>query len=123
MAIMKSGGSNALVNHCLKLGIVTDVVAAVAAGVNLVALYGAISEGSSKDGDDIGSGMGKSGGVPDGRVPDGGGVSDLVWEIMICGGGNGGGAKGSGGDTGNGDDTGSGDSIKGRVRRNLRSVA
>ncbi|GJT73070.1 hypothetical protein Tco_1032356 [Tanacetum coccineum] len=71
------------------------------------------AEGSSKDGDDIGYRMGKSGGVPDGRVPDGGGVSALVWEIMICGSVNDGGAKGSGGDTGNGYDTGSGDSIRG----------
>ncbi|GKB41365.1 hypothetical protein Tco_0886307 [Tanacetum coccineum] len=38
-------------------------------------------EGSSKDGDEVGSGMGKSGGVPDG------GVSALVWESMICGSG------------------------------------
>ncbi|GKE26971.1 hypothetical protein Tco_1442355 [Tanacetum coccineum] len=43
-------------------------------------------EGSSKDGDEVGNGMGKSGGVPDGGVPDGG-VSALVWESMIYGGG------------------------------------
>ncbi|GKF61820.1 hypothetical protein Tco_0181874, partial [Tanacetum coccineum] len=43
-------------------------------------------EGSRKDGDEVGSGMGKSGGVPNGGVPDGG-VSALVWESMICGGG------------------------------------
>ncbi|GKD35984.1 hypothetical protein Tco_1251493 [Tanacetum coccineum] len=39
------------------------------------------AEGSNKDGDEVGSGMGKSGGVLDG------GVSALVWESMICGGG------------------------------------
>ncbi|GKA32836.1 hypothetical protein Tco_0719203 [Tanacetum coccineum] len=39
------------------------------------------AEGSSKDGNEVGSGMGKSGGVPDG------GVSALVWESMICSGG------------------------------------
>ncbi|GKA13903.1 hypothetical protein Tco_0693549 [Tanacetum coccineum] len=37
------------------------------------------AEGSSKDGNEVGSGMGKSYGVPDG------GVSALVWESMICG--------------------------------------
>ncbi|GKG56847.1 hypothetical protein Tco_0582198, partial [Tanacetum coccineum] len=30
-------------------------------------------EGSSKDGDNVGAGMGRSGGVPDGGVPNGGG--------------------------------------------------
>ncbi|GJV96929.1 hypothetical protein Tco_1548506 [Tanacetum coccineum] len=38
-----------------------------------------IAEGTSKDGDEVDIGMGKSGGVPDG------GVSALVWEGMICG--------------------------------------
>ncbi|GKE01462.1 hypothetical protein Tco_1389445 [Tanacetum coccineum] len=39
------------------------------------------AEVTSKDGDEVDSGMGKSGGVPDG------GVSAMVWESMICGGG------------------------------------
>ncbi|GKG37958.1 hypothetical protein Tco_0457181, partial [Tanacetum coccineum] len=38
-------------------------------------------EVTSKDGNEVGSGIGKSGGVPDG------GVFALVWESMICGGG------------------------------------
>ncbi|GKG03418.1 hypothetical protein Tco_0311054, partial [Tanacetum coccineum] len=54
----------------------------------LSALWSA--EGSSKDGDDVGPGIGRSGGVPD-RV-----VSALVWESMICGGGE--------WETGSGDD-------------------
>ncbi|GKG59204.1 hypothetical protein Tco_0602913, partial [Tanacetum coccineum] len=37
-------------------------------------------ESRCKGGDEVGSGMGKSGGVPDGSV------SALVWESMICGG-------------------------------------
>ncbi|GJY36944.1 hypothetical protein Tco_0422322 [Tanacetum coccineum] len=36
-------------------------------------------EGSSNGGDDVGAGMGKSGGVPDD------GASDLVWESMMGG--------------------------------------
>ncbi|GKG13368.1 hypothetical protein Tco_0350328, partial [Tanacetum coccineum] len=50
--------------------------------------------------------MGKTGGVPNGEVPDSG-VSALVWESMICGGG-GGGDTGSGGEgiRGSGDDYG-----------------
>ncbi|GKE95365.1 hypothetical protein Tco_1580220, partial [Tanacetum coccineum] len=43
-------------------------------------------ESRCKGGDEVGSGMGKSGGVLDGGVPNGG-VSALVWESMICGGG------------------------------------
>ncbi|GJX24980.1 hypothetical protein Tco_0231276 [Tanacetum coccineum] len=43
---------------------------------------GLFPEGSSKDGDEVGKGIGKIGGVPDGSV------SDLVWESMM-GGGNG----------------------------------
>ncbi|GJY87403.1 putative reverse transcriptase domain-containing protein [Tanacetum coccineum] len=43
-------------------------------------------ESRCKDGDEVGSGMGKSSGVLDGGVPDGG-VSALVWESMIFGGG------------------------------------
>ncbi|GJX09440.1 hypothetical protein Tco_0199299 [Tanacetum coccineum] len=43
-------------------------------------------ESRCKGGDEVGSGMGKSGRVPDGGVPDDG-VSALVWESMICGGG------------------------------------
>ncbi|GKC73690.1 hypothetical protein Tco_1119573 [Tanacetum coccineum] len=39
------------------------------------------AKGSSKDGDEVGNGIGKSGGVPDGCV------SALVWESMICGSG------------------------------------
>ncbi|GJZ56637.1 hypothetical protein Tco_0611830 [Tanacetum coccineum] len=54
-------------------------------------------ESRCKGGDEVVSGMGESGGIPDGRVPNG----------------NGGGAKGSVGDTGSGDDTSSGDSIEG----------
>ncbi|GKG56352.1 hypothetical protein Tco_0577427, partial [Tanacetum coccineum] len=38
-------------------------------------------KGSSNDGDDVGAGIGRSGRVLDG------GVSALVWESMICGGG------------------------------------
>ncbi|GJV63272.1 hypothetical protein Tco_1474100 [Tanacetum coccineum] len=53
------------------------------------------------------AGICRSGGVPDG------GVSALVWESMICGSGNGRGAKGSASDTRSGEDTGSGDSIRG----------
>ncbi|GJW18674.1 hypothetical protein Tco_0026110, partial [Tanacetum coccineum] len=44
----------------------------------LSALWSA--KGSSKDGDDVGAGIGRSSSVPDG------GVSTLVWESMICGG-------------------------------------
>ncbi|GKD38460.1 hypothetical protein Tco_1258667 [Tanacetum coccineum] len=43
-------------------------------------------ESRCKGGYEVGSDMGKSCGVPDGGVPDGG-VSALVWESMICGGG------------------------------------
>ncbi|GJZ38370.1 hypothetical protein Tco_0584933 [Tanacetum coccineum] len=43
-------------------------------------------ESRCKGGDEVGSGMGKSGGVPDGGVPDGS-VSALVSESVICGGG------------------------------------
>ncbi|GKA06606.1 gag-pol polyprotein [Tanacetum coccineum] len=43
-------------------------------------------ESRYKGGDEVGSSMGKSGGVPDGEVPNGG-VFALVWESMICGGG------------------------------------
>ncbi|GJR06669.1 ribonuclease H-like domain-containing protein [Tanacetum coccineum] len=51
-------------------------------------------EGSSKDGDDVGASIGRSGGVPDGGVP----------TVLVAGGGD----TGSGGDIGNGDDTGNG---------------
>ncbi|GJW17703.1 hypothetical protein Tco_0025139 [Tanacetum coccineum] len=73
-------------------------------------------EGKSKGGDDIGNGIGRSGGVPDGRVLDGSG-----WEVdggsesqrisrTGCGGGDNtskGGDTGSGGDgiCGSGDDS------------------
>ncbi|GKC96591.1 hypothetical protein Tco_1162033 [Tanacetum coccineum] len=64
--------------------------------------YGKVTSGLSalrsvesrcKGGDEVGSGMGKSGGVPDD------GASDLVWESMMGG--------------GSGDNTGKGDSIGG----------
>ncbi|GJR67929.1 hypothetical protein Tco_0013994 [Tanacetum coccineum] len=45
-------------------------------------------ESRCKGGDDVGSGICKSGGVPDGGVPDGD-VSALVWRSMRCGGGSG----------------------------------
>ncbi|GKA47750.1 hypothetical protein Tco_0740708 [Tanacetum coccineum] len=54
--------------------------------------------GRSKGGHDVGNGIGKSGGVPDGDVFDRGGGSDSGWELDGS----------SGGDIGNGDDTGSG---------------
>ncbi|GJX82298.1 hypothetical protein Tco_0331779 [Tanacetum coccineum] len=42
-------------------------------------------ESRYKGGDEVGSGIGKSGGVPDGGVPDGG-ISTLVWERLAGGG-------------------------------------
>ncbi|GJS84635.1 hypothetical protein Tco_0751176 [Tanacetum coccineum] len=50
-------------------------------------------EGRSKGGDDVGNGIGKSGGVPDGGVSDRGGGSDSGW-----------GVDGNGGDTDSGGD-------------------
>ncbi|GJX42353.1 hypothetical protein Tco_0257343 [Tanacetum coccineum] len=40
------------------------------------------AEGSIKDGDDVGDGIGRSGGVPNGGVPDGG-VSALVVVVLV----------------------------------------
>ncbi|GJX80930.1 hypothetical protein Tco_0329079 [Tanacetum coccineum] len=84
--------------------------------------------GSSKGGDDVGAGMGRSGCVPDGGVPNGG-ASNLVRESMM-GGGNSSELEvdGSGGDTrsggdgicGSGDDNGvSGDGGGVGMARNL----